>query len=151
VTGDSTNVLAPFHTAEHILSAVMQRDFGSGRSLETHLGVKKSKCDYFVRRPLDEDDLRKIEAAVNAEIARDLAVTSFVVSRDEAEGRYDMGKVPPGVEAIRIVKIGDLDTMPCIGPHVGHTRQIGRFVVRSATMKGANVVRIRYALTDEGA
>ena len=134
------------HTAEHMLSAVMQRDFGSGRSVETHLGSKKSKCDYKVDRPLDEGDLRQIEGAVNAEIEKDLSVTSFVVTRDEAEDRYDMGKVPAGADTIRIVKIGELDATPCIGGHVDHTRQIGRFSISSWEMKEGQVVRIRYRL-----
>jgi len=147
-SGDPRNAA---HTAEHILSAVMQRDWGSGRSLETHLGAKKSKCDYDVPRPLGEDDVRAIEAAVNAEIAKDLPVASFIVSRGEAEERYDMGKVPADAETIRIVEIGDLDTMPCVGGHVERTSQLGRFVVRSATMKSENVTRIRYSLTTEEA
>ena len=53
------------HTTEHILNAVMQRDFGTGRSVGAHFGEKKSKCDYVINRPLSEEDLRKIEAAVN--------------------------------------------------------------------------------------
>jgi len=142
----SIDPLAAAHTAEHVLSAVMQRDFGTGRSLETHLSAKKSKCDYRVKRPLGEADVRSIEAAVNAEIARDLLVTSFVVDRAEAESHYDMGKVPEGAEAIRIVRIGDLDIMPCVGSHVERTSELGRFVIRSATMKSDRVVRIRYAL-----
>ncbi|MBU0595887.1 hypothetical protein KJ567_04300 [Candidatus Bipolaricaulota bacterium] len=73
--------LTAMHTAEHILSAVMQRDYGSGRSLETHLGAKKSKCDYRVPRPLDEAAVRAIEDAVNVEIVKDLPVTSREVSR----------------------------------------------------------------------
>jgi len=141
--------LAAAHTAEHVLSAVMQRDFGTGRSQETHLSAKKSKCDYRVSRPLGEADVRSIEAAVNAEIARDLPVTSFVVHRAEAEARYDMGKVPAEAEEIRIVRIGDLDVMPCVGSHVERTSELGRFVIRSTAMKSDRVVRIRYALSPE--
>jgi len=142
--------MAAAHTAEHILSAVMQRDFGSGRSLETHLGAKKSKCDYVVRRPLSEHDARAIESAVNAEIAKDHRVTSIEIGREEAEGCYDMGKVPPDAKEIRIVAIGDLDAMPCVGAHVERTGELGLFVIRSWTMKSADVVRIRYALAQEG-
>ena len=54
------NPLFAAHTAEHVLSAVMRRDYGAARPLETHLGAKKSKCDYRVDRPLSDDDLRVI-------------------------------------------------------------------------------------------
>ena len=134
------------HSTEHILNAVMQRDFGTGRSVGTHFGPKKSKCDYRIDRPLSDDDFRKIEAAVNAEIEADHPVTTFEISRDEADATYNMGKVPDSATTIRIVKIGDLDVIPCVGVHVEHTSQIGRFVIRSADMKDETTVRIRFAL-----
>jgi len=124
----------------------MQRDFGTGRSVEAHFGAKKSKVDYRVDHPLGEDDLRRIEAAVNAEIDRDLPVTSFVVPRAEAEERLDMGKVPASAESIRIVTIGDLDVIPCVGEHVERTGQIGRFEIRSAEMRSEDRIRIRFRL-----
>ena len=138
--------LAAQHSSEHILNAVMQRDFGTGRSVEAHFGAKKSKCDYVVDHPLSDDDLRKIEAAVNAEIEADHLVTTLEISREEADANYDMGKVPDSATTIRIVKIGELDVIPCVGDHVEHTRQIGRFVIRSADMKDETTVRIRFAL-----
>jgi len=134
------------HTTEHILNAVMQRDVGAGRSIEAHLGVKKSKVDYRVGRVLEADDFEAIEAAVNAEIDRDLPVTTFTVSRKEAEGRYDMGKVPPSAETIRIVQIGDLDIIPCVGDHVDRTGRIGRFEIANAEMRSDDRVRIRFRL-----
>jgi len=143
---DPVNVLVASHSAEHILNAVMQRDFGTGRSVEVHFGEKKTKVDYRVDRPLGEDDLLRIETAVNTEIAKDHPVTSFVVSRSEAEGRYDMSKVPIDAESIRVVRIGDLDVMPCVGEHVERTSQIGRFEIRSAEMRGEDRIRIRFRL-----
>ena len=141
-----TGILARSHSAEHILNAVMQRDFGTGRSVEAHFGKKKSKCDYGIDRSLSEEDLRKIEAAVNAEIEADHPVTTFEISREEADAKYDMGKVPDSATTIRIVQIGDLDVIPCVGEHVEHTSQIGRFVIRSADMRDERTVRIRFAL-----
>ncbi len=141
-----TDILARSHSTEHILNAVMQRDFGTGRSVEAHFGKKKSKCDYVIDRSLSEEDLRKIEVAVNAEIDADHPVTTFEISREEADAKYDMGKVPDSATTIRIVQIGDLDVIPCVGEHVEHTSQIGRFVIRSADMRDERTVRIRFAL-----
>ncbi|MFC2106044.1 hypothetical protein ACFLS0_04770 [Candidatus Bipolaricaulota bacterium] len=140
------DILARSHSAEHILNAVMQRDFGTGRSVEAHFGKKKSKCDYVINRPLSEEDLRKIEAAVNAEIEADHSVTMFEIPREEANANYDMGKVPDSATTIRIVQIGDLDVIPCVGKHVEHTSQIGQFAIRSADMKDPHTIRIRFAI-----
>ena len=140
--------LRAVHTAEHVLNAVMQRDFGTGRSVEVHFGEKKTKVDYCVPRSLGEDEVRGIERAVNAEIAKDHAVTSFVVPRAEAEGRYDLSKVPAAADPIRIVQIGDLDVIPCVGEHVERTSEIGRFEIQSAEMRGDDRIRIRFRLLD---
>ncbi|MBE0635950.1 hypothetical protein IH601_08140 [Candidatus Bipolaricaulota bacterium] len=140
------NPLFAAHSAEHILNAVMQRDFGTGRSVEAHFGVKKSKCDYVTNGSLTSDELAAIEAAVNAEIEADHPVTTFEISREQADAAYNMGKVPDSATVIRIVKIGELDVIPCVGQHVEHTSQIGRFAIRSADMKDDKTVRIRFAL-----
>lgn len=145
-TTESIDPHARMHSAEHVLNAVMQRDFGTGRSIEAHLGSKKSKCDYDVARRLTAVDIEAIQAAVNQEIAADHAVTTFEVPRSEAEVAYDMGKVPDTANTIRIVRIGGLDAIPCVGAHVEHTSQIGRFMIRSFDMRDEHVVRIRFAL-----
>ncbi len=143
---ETIDILARMHSAEHVLNAVMQRDFRAGRSVEAHFGAKKSKCDYRTGRPLTDQELQDIQNAVNVEIAADHPVTTYEVSREGAVGRYDLGKVPDSAQTLRIVQIGDLDVIPCIGQHVQRTGQIGRFVIRSADMKDATTVRIRFSL-----
>jgi Ser-tRNA(Ala) deacylase AlaX len=144
------------HTAEHLLTATMWRLHGSPRNLEMHLGEAKTKCDYGVERPFGDDDARAIEAAVNAEIARDHRVSVMPITRAEAEARFDLWKVPPDAETIRVVTIGDVDATPCSGEHVARTGEIGRFVLRSWELKSCQlkssemrlptIVRIRFGL-----
>lgn len=133
------------HTAEHLLTAVMRRLFGSPCNLEFHLGEAKTKCDYGVARPLEADDARAIEAAVNAEIARDLPVRVMCITRCGA-GHLDLWKVPADAETIRVVSIGNVDETPCSGEHVARTGKIGRFVLRSFEMRAPTLVRIRFGL-----
>ncbi len=145
------DALTRMHTAEHLLTAVMRRLYGSPRNLEFHLGDKKTKCDYEVPWPLGPDDVRAIEDAVNAEIACDHHVSVMHITRDEAEERLDLWKVPPDAETIRVVFIGDLDATPCSGEHVEHTKEIGRFLLKSHELKSfetrsPTVVRIRFGL-----
>jgi Ser-tRNA(Ala) deacylase AlaX len=138
--------LVRMHTAEHLLTAVMRRLYGSPRNLEMHLGEAKTKCDYEVGWSLGDDDARAIEAAVNAEIACDHPVSVMHITRAEAEARFDLWKVPPGAETIRVVSIGDVDATPCSGEHVARTGEIGRFVLRSHEMRSSTIVRIRFGL-----
>ena len=141
------------HSAEHILTAVMRRLFASGSvpspgNLEMHLGEKKSKCDYTVSSVLTPQEIEKIEEIVNAEIEKDHRITTEVLPIEEAKTTYALWKVPPGAATIRIVKIGNIDAAPCSGKHVSHTNQIGRFRIKSYTMREENVVRIRFGLED---
>jgi len=136
------------HTAEHILTAVMHRLFAAPCNLEMHLGEKKSKCDYTVSHPISMEEIAAIEDTVNAEIEKDYQITTEVLPIEEAKTIYDLWKIPPGAATIRIVKIGDIDATPCRGKHVSHTNQIGRFRIKSYTMREENVVRIRFGVED---
>ena len=140
--------MSRMHSAEHILTAVMRREFGSPRNLEMHLGEKKSKCDYAVPRTLTQDDIAAIERAVNAEIEADHPITEQMLPIEEAKQRYDLWKVPENATTIRIVKIGDLDATPCAGEHVDNTRQIGHFRVKSTDMREEKIARIRFTVDD---
>lgn len=136
------------HSAEHILTAVMRRAFGSPRNLEMHLGEKKSKCDYAVSRSLTQQDIVAIEKAVNAEIEKDQPITDQILPIEKARERYDLWKIPENATTIRVVRIGDLDATPCAGEHVSHTNEVGHFRVKSTDMKDERIVRIRFTVDD---
>ena len=38
------------HTAEHILNSVMDKMYHCGRSFNSHIESKKSKCDYRIKK-----------------------------------------------------------------------------------------------------
>ncbi len=135
------------HSAEHILNQTMVRTFDCGRSFSAHIEKKKSKCDYHFDRSLEEKEIRGIERKVNEVIARDLPITEEFVTRDEAARLYSLEKLPENVgESIRIVKIGEYDACPCIGAHVGSTKEIGQFRITSSSHRDG-VLRIRFKIS----
>jgi len=136
------------HSAEHILTAVMRREYGSPRNLEMHLGERKSKCDYAVPQTLTRDDIAAIEKAVNAEIESGHPITVQMLPFAQAKERHDLWKVPKSATSIRIIKIGDFDATPCAGEHVSRTNEIGRFRVKSYDMREEGIVRIRFTVDD---
>ena len=133
------------HSAEHILNQTMDRLFGCGRCVNAHVEKKKSKCDYHFDRNLTESETANIDTRVNEIIQKNLSVTETYMSKEEAQRSYTMEKVPSHAENIRIVKVGDYDACPCIGPHVGHTREIGQFKIVSTSF-GNDMLRIRFKL-----
>jgi len=135
--------LARMHTAEHILTAVMKRHYNAPRNLEMHLNEKKTKCDYDVPDALSPSDVDRIQTLVNHEIAKNHAI-SFSFSKRSEAGNYDLWKVPPEMEEIRIVSIGDFDAQPCSGPHVTTTAEIGKFEIASIEERENGRTRIRF-------
>jgi misacylated tRNA(Ala) deacylase len=135
------------HSAEHILNQTMIRMFDCGRCFSAHIERKKSKCDYHFERPLSESEVGEIEQRVNGVIDMDMPVTEEFMSRDEALRSFDMRKVPGDTgDEIRIVRVGDYDACPCIGPHVKSSNEIGRFRVTSTGFE-KGVLRIRFKLS----
>lgn len=134
------------HTAEHILNQTMDRLFETGRSFRAHIEKKKSKCDYRFDRMLSDEELKRVEKQVNDIIQSDLPVLEKRVGREEASRAYNMEKVPEGAgDTIRIVSVGDYDSVPCIGEHVAKTSEIGRFYITSADFE-EGVLRLRFKL-----
>ena len=56
----------PMHTCEHIVNRTMMNLFGCGRSVSAHIERKKSKLDYALETAPTEEDVKRLEEAVNA-------------------------------------------------------------------------------------
>jgi len=135
------------HSAEHILNQAMVRKFSCDRCFSAHVNPKKSKCDYHFARTLTDDEAKEVEAAVNTVISSNLDVAEEMVSLEEANRNFNLTRLPDGIETVRIVHIGDFDSCPCIGEHVGNTSEIGEFRLISKDYNDG-VLRIRYKLDD---
>ncbi len=132
------------HTAEHILNQTMVRMFNCGRAFSAHIEKKKSKCDYRLQRDLTDEEVTTIEQTVNAIIQSDLPVTEDIISRSDAQIRFNLEKLPDEAgESIRIIRVGEYDACPCIGVHINHTSEIGTFKIISREYS-ENRLRIRF-------
>jgi misacylated tRNA(Ala) deacylase len=135
------------HSAEHILNQTMIRMFHTGRCFSAHIEKKKSKCDYRFDRPLEEEEIRRLEDKVNEIVRSDLPVNETFMDKDEAEKRFSLERLPDEAgDLIRIVTVGDYDACPCIGPHVRSTSEIGQFRIGSVSFEDG-VLRIRFKLS----
>jgi misacylated tRNA(Ala) deacylase len=138
------------HSAEHIVNQTMIRMFGSARCFSAHIEKKKSKLDYHLDRALSQEEVDELARQVNDIIQANLPVTEEFVPRDEAERQCNLERLPEDAgDDIRIIRIGDYDACPCIGPHVKSTGEIGAFRVVSTSFE-EGVLRIRYKLGKKG-
>ena len=134
------------HSAEHLLNQTMVRMFNCGRSFRAHIEKKKSKCDYRFDRPLTDEEIGAIQSKVSEVIESDQPVQEEFLSREEAQARFNLDRLPEETgDRIRIIRVGDYDACPCIGPHVNSTRDIGGFRILSTSFEDG-VLRIRFKL-----
>ena len=142
----------PSHTCEHIVNQTMIRLFGCGRSVSAHIERKKSKLDYRLNhRPTDEE-VKRLEDAVNEVIARHLPVTTEYITQEEARDRFDLARLPEDAsETVRVVHVGDYDECLCIGAHVNNTAEIGTFRIISHDWdEERKVWRMRFKVESKG-
>lgn len=139
------------HTAEHILNSVMDKMYHCGRSFNSHIESKKSKCDYRIKKGLSGKEIMAVERTVNEIIKLKVPVREEMVSRREADKKYFTGKLPEDAqELVRIITIGNFDACPCIGEHVSNTSEIGSFTITSADFN-EGILRIRFKISREEA
>jgi len=143
----SKNYDPKMHTAEHLLNQAMVSRFGCSRCYSAHINKKKSKCDYLFDQALTERQITELQEKVNKEIEKDHPIIIDMVSREDAQKQFNLERVPDqeGLNELRIVRIGNYDACPCIGPHVSSTRQIGQFKITTTGFIDG-VLRIRFKL-----
>lgn len=146
--------IAPMHSCEHILNQTMVNMFGCERSRNAHIERKKSKINYLLPKEPTEAEITKIENTVNSVILRDLSVSYEWVDKTTVPEDIPLDKLPENTESVlRLVRIGDYDVCTCIGVHVEHTAQIGRFKITSTSFKDGQfriVFKLLPILTEDG-
>jgi Ser-tRNA(Ala) deacylase AlaX len=135
------------HTAAHILSAIIHKET---QALITgnQLGLDKTRIDFDLE-DFDRDLMQSFIEKANQEILKDHEISSFTISRKEAEASKfcKLAKgLPPQIQDIRIIKIGELDEQADGGTHVKNTKEVGKLVFLSADNKGAKRRRVYFTL-----
>ncbi len=119
------------HSGQHLLSAIVYRQLGAA-TISFHLGEMSSTID-LAREVISQEELERVEDAVNEIIAEDRAVTMRTIPRSEAEMLLAAGtlhKLPDREGDIRLIEIDEIDLNACGGTHVEATGQIGGLLIR---------------------
>ena len=119
------------HTAVHVLKGAVQQVLGAKWTASVFVsGTHGRLTVQFDRKPTDEE-VARIEQAVNDKVSEGAEVVEFEMEKDEAEGHfgdsiYDVFPVPSSVTRLRIVRIPEWNINCCIEKHVDNTSQVGR-------------------------
>ncbi|MFZ5963938.1 alanyl-tRNA editing protein [Thalassococcus sp. BH17M4-6] len=136
------------HTALHLLSVVIPLPVTGGQ-----ISAGKGRLDFQMPDPPEDRD--GIEAALNALVDRDLAVTEDWITEAELVANPGLVKTlsvqpPRGAGTIRLVRIGQgrgqVDLQPCGGTHVARTAEIGQLRLGKIENKGRQNRRVNLLL-----
>ncbi|MBK00396.1 MAG: alanyl-tRNA editing protein [Euryarchaeota archaeon] len=139
------------HTAQHLVSAVAYELFDGVRTVGNQLRYDKSRIDF---NPINFDDemLSSLVNETNELIKKGAKLDIKIMTRDEINEimppeRTNMNLIPPNVEELRVVIIGDnLDLCPCAGTHVQNISEIGGIEFLKKKSKGKGTQRFSYTL-----
>ena len=136
------------HTTAHILCAIVNRETGA-LITGNQINPGESRIDFNLDQ-FDREKLSDYVAAANAVVTRGVDVKTYFMKREEALATPGLVKLanalPPAVDELRIVQIGDVDTQADGGVHVANTGEIGQIVADRAENKGKSNRRVYFSL-----
>jgi Ser-tRNA(Ala) deacylase AlaX len=136
------------HTAAHILSSVVNTETGA-LITGNQISPDESRVDFDLES-FDRSKMSYYIDKVNEAVARELEVRTFFMKREEALATPGFVKLanamPPSLDVLRIVEIGDVDTQADGGVHVRNTREIGKVQGLRADNKGKSNRRLYFTV-----
>lgn len=118
------------HAGEHMLAGAIWEKV-HGTTIGLHLGDTVSSIDVTMpdgRTHLSREEITQIEKLVNSRIQHDDAIRCWFPADDELAA-LPLRKEPTVKENIRIVQIGEYETVACGGTHPSTTGQIGSIYI----------------------
>lgn len=148
VDWDRRHKLMRYHTAAHILSAIVNKRTGAlitGNQISTD----QARFDFDLEN-FDREKIVDYVKEANDAIRRSIPVKMYFLPREEAMKITGVVKLanalPPQVSQLRIVEIGNVDTQADGGTHVGNTSEIGAIEIIKMDNKGKSNRRIYFRL-----
>jgi misacylated tRNA(Ala) deacylase len=139
-----------YHTALHVLSGVIWREFGA-KVTGGQMRSDRARMDFSFPGEWTAEVVGQIERSTNEALASARPVKVYELPREEALENPDLIRtqvnlVPERVRTIRIVEIEGLDTQADGGTHVANTREVGEMEITGHKSKGRQNKRIEFVL-----
>ena len=144
VDGERRAAIMRNHSSLHLLQAALREVLGTHvEQAGSYVDDKNGRFDFTHFAAMSAKEIEKVEAIVNANILRGVAVDTVETDIESAKKMGAMalfgekyGKI------VRVVKMGDCSTEFCGGTHVENTAKVGLFKILSESSVAAGVRRI---------
>ncbi len=145
---DQSEQATKYHTATHLLHKALRMVLGDHVAQKgSNITAERLRFDFSHPAPMTPDEVARVQAIVNEQIARDLPVTMEMMSPDDAKASGAMALFGEKYESVvKVYTIGDFSKEVCGGPHVERIGALGRFVIQKEQSSSAGVRRIRAVL-----
>ncbi len=117
------------HSGEHILSGIVHSLFGYN-NVGFHMSESEMTVDF--DGALTQSDIERTEKEVNFTLWKNLAITAFYPTDEEAQ-RISYRSKLENIENLRLVMVEGIDCCACCAPHVAKTGEIGLVKIIDAT------------------
>jgi misacylated tRNA(Ala) deacylase len=138
------------HTALHVLSGVIWRNFGA-KVTGGQMRSDRARMDFSFPEEWTTGVVGEIERLTNEALAEERPVKVYELPREEALENPDLIRtqvnlVPERVSMIRIVEIEGIDTQADGGTHVANTGEVGEIEITGHKSKGRQNKRVEFVL-----
>ncbi|MDD5177034.1 MAG: alanine--tRNA ligase [Sterolibacterium sp.] len=140
------------HSATHLLHAALREVLGKHVQQKGSLvDAKRTRFDFSHPQPMTAQEIARVEALVNREIQRNVAVSVRSMSYDDAikAGAMALFGEKYG-DQVRVIGMGEYSTELCGGTHVQRSGDIGLFKIVAEGGVAAGIRRVE-ALTGAAA
>ena len=143
---DNSEQTIKMHTATHLLHAALRKVLGDHvQQKGSNITPERLRFDFSNPEKLTAKQLQKVEKIVNENIAKGIAVKREKMTLEEAKKKgalaFFSGKYTP--EKVSVYSIAGVSKEVCTGPHVGNTKDIGKFKIKKEESISAGVRRIK--------
>ena len=134
-----------YHTATHLLNAALKITVSKDvHQRGSNINEERMRFDFNCDHKLTEEEIKNTEELVNKWINEDLPVTKETMTKEEAiNSGAECMFIEKYPDTVTVYSVGDVSKELCGGPHVSHTKEIGKFKIVKEESVSSGVRRIK--------